>query len=76
LRFIEQEHRWPIQAALWLEWGTSTAGRILVRFAEQEHRWPIQAALWLEWGISTAGRILVRFAEQEAQVAHSSRPLA
>ena len=27
---------WPIQAAFWLEWGNSKAGRILLRFAEQQ----------------------------------------
>jgi hypothetical protein len=25
---------WPIQAVLWLEWGSSTAGRIPLRFAK------------------------------------------
>jgi hypothetical protein len=28
--------RWPIQAVLWLEWGSTTAGRVVVRFAEQQ----------------------------------------
>jgi hypothetical protein len=27
---------WPIQACFWLEWGSSIAGRILLRFAEQK----------------------------------------
>ena len=27
---------WPIQAVFWLEWGSSTAGCILLRFAEQQ----------------------------------------
>jgi len=27
---------WPTQAVLWLEWGRSIVGRILLWFAEQE----------------------------------------
>ena len=27
---------WPIQAVLWLEWGTSTAVTVPLRFAEQQ----------------------------------------
>ena len=34
LRFAE--HGWPIQAVFWLEWVSSTAGRIPLRFAEQK----------------------------------------
>src|SRR5437763_17187021 len=34
-RFAEQDG-WPIQAVFWLEWGSSIAGRTLLRFAEQE----------------------------------------
>ena len=56
-------NRWPIQAILWLEWGSSTAESILLRFAKK-HRWPIQAILWLEWGSSTAESILLRFAKK------------
>jgi hypothetical protein len=28
--------RWPIQAVLWLEWGSSPAEQIQSRFAEQQ----------------------------------------
>src|ERR1700692_694698 len=30
------EPGWPIQAVFWLEWGSSTGGRIPLRFAKQE----------------------------------------
>jgi len=30
------KHGWPIQGVFWLEWGSSTAGRIPLWFAEQE----------------------------------------
>ena len=32
--------RWPIQAVLWLEWGTSTAVNIPLRFADQKMHTP------------------------------------
>jgi hypothetical protein len=31
---------WPIQAVLWLEWGSSSAGRMLLRFPEQHMNIP------------------------------------
>ena len=35
-RRLIQADRWPIQAVLWLEWGTSTAVSLPLRFAEQK----------------------------------------
>jgi hypothetical protein len=35
VRLIDK-HRWPFQAVSWLEWGSSTTGRIPLWLAEQE----------------------------------------
>jgi hypothetical protein len=57
---ISSIHPWPIQAVLWLEWGSSIAGRIPLRLGG-----PFKPSFGLEWGSSTAEHIPLRFAEQQ-----------